>query len=349
MLMTDLVNIWPDIELGMRRFDVFPKFIDNAMTKRTNFGALVSVFMIITAASLCWSEGWRFFHPPVKEQLVAVSDLGEAVSELALSFNITVSLPCVLTHLDVFDVVATPDLNERKSVFKLRLDEYGDPLPPITYPVGCGSCYGANQNDTHCCSSCEDVLSAYQTKEWSIADAMSWDQCKSEIASLSGGEFCRIYGTLPMHSVDGMFHIGPGINVPGRFGHQHDYSVIADKLNLTHHIDYLTLGNYIGPSALDKTRVVQTDKGEMHYRYNLKAVASLLVDGPNVEKGFQYTVNFAEIPVTETGRFGPGIHFFYGFAPVAVMTIPDRPSMALFLARCVSIIGGTFMLGRLID
>jgi hypothetical protein len=73
------------------------------------------------------------------------------------------------------------------------------------------------------------------------------------------------------------------------------------------------------------------------------------VDGPKVEKGFQYTVNFAEIAVTDTGRFGPGLHFFYGFSPVAVMTVPDRPSLALFLARCVSIIGGTFMLGRLVD
>jgi hypothetical protein len=68
-----------------------------------------------------------------------------------------------------------------------------------------------------------------------------------------------------------------------------------------------------------------------------------------VTRGFQYTVNFAEIPVTVKGRFGPGIFFTYTFAPVAVLAMSDRPSFPIYIARCISIVGGTFMIARLID
>jgi hypothetical protein len=65
--------------------------------------------------------------------------------------------------------------------------------------------------------------------------------------------------------------------------------------------------------------------------------------------GFQYTANFAEIPVRQNGRFGPGIFFVYNFAPVAVVSKPDRTNFPIFVARCISIFGGVFMLARLLD
>ena len=74
----------------MLKFDFFPKFIDSAMTKKTNFGAIVSITMVVVSVVLCWSETMNYFFPPVKEQLVSVSDLKGSLSELVISFNFTV-------------------------------------------------------------------------------------------------------------------------------------------------------------------------------------------------------------------------------------------------------------------
>jgi hypothetical protein len=118
---------------------------------------------------------------------------------------------------------------------------------------------------------------------------------------------------------------------------------------LSHEIDHLTFGQTIIESPLDHTKVVQTEAGEFHYRYNLKAVPQVTAIGGETRKAFLYTLNFAEIPVTSRGKFGPGIFFMYSFAPVAVLSREDTVTFTVFLARCVSIIGGTVMIGRLVD
>ena len=333
----------------MLRFDFFPKFIDSAMTKRTNFGAVVSITMVVVAAVLCWSEAANYFFPPLKEQLVSVSDLKGALSELVISFNFTVSVPCVLLHLDVYDIVGKVNNQAMKSLFKTRVDERGNPITTTALAQKCGSCYGAETPDKSCCDSCEDVVAQYQKKRWSIGALMNWSQCREEGVRLDGTERCRAYGSLTVNAIEGGFHLAPGINVWSMGGHQHDLSAFDGALNLSHEIDHVTFGAAVGESPLQNTRVVQTEGGRWHYRYNLKAVPIVQTARGKVTRGFQYTVNFAEIPIEGNGMFGPGIFFQYTFAPVAVMIAPDRVGFAIFVARCVSIVGGTFMLGRLID
>jgi hypothetical protein len=331
----------------MLRLDFFPKFIDSAMTKKTNLGAIISITMIVAAACLCWSETWNYLRPPTKEQLVSVSDLRGALSELVISFNFTISVPCVLLHLDVFDIVGTPNDQAHKSLFKTRVDSAGVALNSTGVAPRCGSCYGA---DGPCCNTSNDIVQAYQQKNWGIGDFGTWAQCREEGVLLDGRERCRAFGSLNVNAIEGSFHLAPGVNVRNQFGHQHDWSPLVDKLNLSHEIDHVTLGASFGESPLDHTRVVQHDPGQVHYRYNLKAVPTVHTTARGkVRRGFQYTVNFAEIPVATRGRFGPGIFFMYTFAPVAVVAGPDRPSFPIYVARCVSIVGGAFMLARLID
>jgi hypothetical protein len=330
--------------------DFFPKFIDSAMIKKTNLGAIISITMIVTATALCLSETYFFIYPPIKEQLVSVSDLRGALSELVISFNVTVSLPCVLLHLDVFDIVGTPNDHARKSLFKKRVDDQGRPIKSNSVAPECGGCYGAETAERKCCNTCEDIVQAYQGKGWGIHDFTTWAQCREEGIDLKGGERCEATGSLNVNAIEGTFHIAPGINVVTQFGHQHDMTPLLDSLNLSHEIDHLTMGASFGESPLDRTRVVQHAPGHVHYRYNLKAVPKVATNprGKTI-RGFQYTVNFAEIPVSGRGRFGPGIFFVYTFAPVAVVAKPDRPSFPIYVARCVSIVGGAFMLARLID
>lgn len=306
--------------------------------------------MVATAIVLCLAETKNFLNPQIKEQLVSVTDLRGALNELVISFNFTVSVPCVLLHLDVFDIVGVSNNQANKHLYKERIDQYGNLITKTSVSSTCGDCYGAQSPNRKCCNTCEDILTAYQEKGWGIDKLATWAQCIEEGISLDGTERCRAFGSLNVNAIEGGFHIAPGINVLNQFGHQHDLSPIADILNLTHEIDHITFGALTEKSPLDGTRVIQQKSGQFHYRYNLKAVPTVkTAKNGKTTRGFQFTVNYAEIPVTSKGRFGPGIFFVYNFAPVAVVSKPDRNSFPIYVARCVSIIGGAFMLGRLID
>jgi len=44
--------------------------------------------------------------------------------------------------------------------------------------VTCGSCYGAHENESDCCNSCDDLLAAYKKKGWDGTDVQQKaEQC----------------------------------------------------------------------------------------------------------------------------------------------------------------------------
>ena len=331
------------------KFDFFPKIIDSEMLKRTNFGAAVSLGMIAVASILIASETINYIHPPIKEQLVSVSDLQGALSEVTISFNFSVAVPCVLLHLDVYDTLGLSNDQSQKNLYKVRIDQNGNEIKPTSIANTCGSCYSANLTEK-CCNTCEDVVRAYQERKWQIVNMSQWEQCREEGIKFDGTEKCKAFGSLHVNAIEGGFHLAPGINVFSNFGHQHDSSPLDKTLNLSHEIDHVTFGSPLGESPIDPTQVIQKEYGKMHYRYNLKAVPTVKTDSSGkTTRGFQYTATYTEIPVKARGRYGAGIFFQYSFAPVAVVSKPTRAGILVFLSRIVSIIGGVFMLGRLID
>ena len=330
-------------------FDFFPKFIDNAMLHKTNFGAIVSILMVLTCSLLCGGEIYNFLYPPIKEDLIPVSEIQSQFAELTISYNITVSTPCALTHLDVFTKIGKVEDPFLKSVFKLRLDSNGNPIQPSPTSKS-GSCYKAETNERKFCSTCEDVINAYQDAGKSIKDMPQWEQCISEGISLKGDEKCQVFGTLNLYPIDGSFHIAPGIN-KDFYQYNHDYSPIADTLNLSHQINSLQFGTPFKKAPLEDKQVIQQKYGKIHYRYDLKIVPTIIINEENVKtRGYQYTVNYAELPVTDDNeKLGPGIFFVYHFAPIAVVRKPDRVAIIILLARIVSIAGGAYFLAKLID
>jgi hypothetical protein len=266
-----------------------------------------------------------------------------------ISFNITISLPCVLAHLDAFAIVGIQNDEPQKSLMKARVDHQGRFIKSTAVAPKCGSCWGSETDDRKCCNTCEDVVEGYQNKGWGLENFTQWSQCQAEGIDIFS-ERCRIYGALRVNPSEGSFHIAPGVNVLGVAGHQHEMTPLLANLNLSHEIDHFTMGASFGRSPLDQTRVVQKNVGQMHYAYRLQVVATVRKSANGiVNRGFQYTVNFGEIPVTRKGRFGPGVFFGYAFTPVAVLAVPDRPSFLVYLARCVAIIGGAFMIARTVD
>lgn len=79
-------------------------------------------------------------------------------------------------------------------------------MQTITDVAKCGSCYGAEVNATHCCTTCQDVIEAYRHKRWN-PNTDSFQQCKDEgyidndNAKLALTEGCQIYGHLEVNRV----------------------------------------------------------------------------------------------------------------------------------------------------
>lgn len=73
----------------------------------------------------------------------------------------------------------------------------------------CGDCYGAKQNETHCCNTCQDVIEAYREKRWN-PDPEKFEQCRrenyvnkeGEAKKLALNEGCQIYGHIEVNRVN---------------------------------------------------------------------------------------------------------------------------------------------------
>jgi len=141
---------------------------------------MISIMMIIAAFALCTSGTSTYIQPLVKKQLVSVSDLRSALSEFVISFNFTISVPGALLHLDVFDIVGTPNDEARWSLFKTRVDINGKLIQSTSVVPRCESCYDAETKEKKCYGRCDDIVEAYQTKHWSIREFASWNQCKAD-------------------------------------------------------------------------------------------------------------------------------------------------------------------------
>lgn len=78
-----------------------------------------------------------------------------------------------------------------------------------TEKPACGSCYGAEFNDTHCCHTCQDVIDAYREKRWN-PEPGKFEQCKrenyvdkeGEAKKLALTEGCQIYGYIEVNRVN---------------------------------------------------------------------------------------------------------------------------------------------------
>lgn len=129
----------------------------------------------------------------------------------------------------------------------------GEPLPDTAVatpavPV-CGSCYGAQENATQCCNTCQEVIEAYRKKRWN-PEVRNFEQCVKEGVSETKGseslalkEGCKIYGHMEVNRMGGSFHIAPGKSFSMNHIHIHDvHPYSSSAFNTTHRINHLSFG-----------------------------------------------------------------------------------------------------------
>jgi endoplasmic reticulum-Golgi intermediate compartment protein 3 len=225
----------------------------------------------------------------------------------------------------------------------------------------CGSCYGAQTNDSQCCNTCQDVIDAYRAKKWN-PNTDDFEQCKhekkldSEHAKKAFDEGCQVFGTLEVNRMSGSFHIAPGKSFSVNHIHVHDVQPFSStKFNTSHRINKLTFGEEFGyglTNPIDFLEVTAKETAIM-YQYYIKIVPTMYVpnDGSHVLHTNQFSVTTHQKSAQSiTGESAmPGVFFSYELSPLMVKITEKSNSFSHFLVNVCGIVGGIFTSMSLID
>ncbi|KAH0795914.1 endoplasmic reticulum-Golgi intermediate compartment protein 3-like [Histomonas meleagridis] len=219
----------------------------------------------------------------------------------------------------------------------------------------CGSCYGALPQGS-CCNSCHDVMVAFKKKGWTYFGADRWEQCIKEGYIDFGQERCRFKGSLKVKRGSGVFHFGLGSNVISSNGktHSHELSSVPLNTSLNHTINKFRVGkklpNFIPPLEKVTVELPKTESdNKWIVAYYLHFVPSKHIGNTEIDS-YRYSVMYSQKHLTNMTRKAlPGIHFYYDFSPMKVITKETRMPLRDFLIRMTGIIGGAFSFAAIID
>lgn len=103
-------------------------------------------------------------------------------------------------------------------------------------------------SDHRCCNTCNELIQAYQRKQWSVNDILrNSTQCihdrAKHFANLGPDEGCMVSGHMLVNKVAGNFHIAQGESIVRDGRHIHQFNpALAPKFNVSHTIHELSFG-----------------------------------------------------------------------------------------------------------
>ncbi|XP_074280154.1 uncharacterized protein LOC141605337 [Silene latifolia] len=359
----------------IKNLDAYPK-INEDFYSRTLSGGLITLVSSLVMFLLFFSELRLYLHAATETQLIVDTSRGET---LRINFDVTFpALPCSIVSIDAMDISGEQHLDVRHDIIKKRIDSHGNVIeskqdgigaPKIEKPLQkhggrlehnetyCGSCYGAEETDDHCCNTCEDVREAYTKKGWAISNPDLLDQCKREgflqKIKEEEGEGCNIYGSLEVNKVAGNFHFAPGKSFHQSGFIVHDLLAFQkDSFNISHKINRLAFGDYYPGvvNPLDGVEWTHSTPNGM-YQYFLKVVPTVYTDlsGHAIQSNqFSVTEHFKS---ASAGHFSslPGVFFFYDLSPIKVTFKEGHVSFLHFLTNVCAIVGGVFTVSGILD
>jgi hypothetical protein len=99
-----------------------------------------------------------------------------------------------------------------------------------------------------CCNTCNELIQAYQRKQWSINEILrNSTQCihdrAKHFANLGEDEGCMVSGRMLVNKVAGNFHIAQGESIVRDGRHIHQFNpALAPKFNVSHTVHSLSFG-----------------------------------------------------------------------------------------------------------
>ncbi|KAL8136925.1 hypothetical protein V2J09_002926 [Rumex salicifolius] len=360
----------------IRNLDAYPK-INEDFYSRTLSGGLITLVSSFIMMLLFFSELRLYLYAATETQLLVDTSRG---GTLRINFDVTFpALPCSILSVDAMDISGEQHLDVIHDIIKKRIDSHGTVIesrpdgigaPKIEKPLQkhggrlehnetyCGSCFGAEDSDDHCCNTCEDVRESYRKKGWALTNPDLIDQCKREgflqRIKDEDGEGCNIYGFLEVNKVAGNFHFAPGKSFQQSGVHVHDLLTFQkDSFNITHKINRLSFGDYI-PGVMNPLDGVEWTHGSPNgmYQYFLKVCVEIVFNqircSHNQFEHFSVTEHFRS---SAAGVFQtlPGVFFFYDLSPIKVIFTEQNVSFLHFLTNVCAIVGGVFTVSGIID
>ncbi|KAK8580320.1 hypothetical protein V6N12_070598 [Hibiscus sabdariffa] len=333
----------------LKNLDVYPK-INEDFYSRTLSGGVITIVSTIVMSLLFFSELRLYVHPVIETKLVVDTSRGET---LRINFDVTFpAVACSVLSLDAIDISGEQHLDVKHDIVKKRLDAHGNVIevrpdgigtPKIEKPLQrhggrlehnetyCGSCYGAEESDDHCCNSCEDVHDAYRSKGWAFSNPNMIDQCKREgfLQKIKDeeGEGCNIYGSLEVNKVAGNFHFVPGKSFDESTIHLNDSQAFQkDSFNVKRSpIVFICVVPTVYSDVSGHT--IQSNQFSVTEHYK------------GAEKG-------ADIGFIDTTT---GVFFIYDLSPIKVTFTEQHASFLHFLTNVCAIVGGVFTVAGIID
>lgn len=318
---------------------MFPK-VDQEFTIQTDRGGVASLVAFGLIALLCLAEtiSWFGANRATTEHVAVDTSLGR---KMRVNLNITFpALACEDLHVDVMDVAGDSQLNIDNTLTKTRLRLDGRPTgrqEQVDSNLGqkrqseidrvlamelpdnyCGPCYGAQQADTDCCNSCDELLAAYGKKKWKTDMIITTsEQCiregrhKTEPKRMTKGEGCNLVGYMTINRVAGNFHVAMGEGVERNGRHIHTFQPDdTQNFNASHIIHHLSFGlppveggklNSNSPLAQEHPlngvrKIVDKERGTTGlFQYFIKVVPTTSISKNNERQetnGFFFTERF---------------------------------------------------------
>lgn len=349
--------------------------VASEFSSSSEVGRKLSIAGYVVMALLVLSEFFTFLRVEEREHMVVDTSLGQ---QLNISMNVTFhALTCAEVHLDAMDVAGDYHPYMEQHIRKQRLNPDGSKIDhePVLERANvyedkastpdCGSCYGAQRDDTECCNTCDELLRAYSRIGWSTTEVKSRaPQCEGREQRAQKGEGCNLYGWIEVNKVGGNFHVALGESTvrDGRFIHQFN-PTDAPKFNVSHTIHSLAFGpRYPGmASPLDGMKKVCTGSTGL-YQYFVKLVPTLYLHAPGVDPvrtiRYSFTHRFRPLKLDDrqlaqqlhdhhaharahspTAQL-PGVFWVYDLSAFMVQVTTHRPTFSHFLVRVCAIVGG---------
>ncbi|XP_028142557.1 endoplasmic reticulum-Golgi intermediate compartment protein 3 isoform X1 [Diabrotica virgifera virgifera] len=352
----------------LRRFDAYPKTLEDVRIQ-TYGGGAITIVSIIIMTLLFWSEFLNYMTPDVTEELFVDTSRSPNI-QINIDFIIP-KISCDFLALDAMDSSGEQHLEIDHNVYKRRLDLEGKPIAdpnkinitisknttqPSTNKTECGSCYGAADR---CCNTCEEVKEAYRERKWALDNIESISQCKdekySEKLKTAFTQGCQIYGSLIVNRVSGSFHIAPGESFSVSHLHVHDVQPFSSsEFNTSHRIRHLSFGDRIESHTHNPLKDIEVfaSEGSTMFQYYLKIVPTAYVrrDGTIISSNQFSVTKHQKVVSIVSGESGmPGIFFQYELSPLMVKYSEKERSFGHFITNLCAIIGGVYTVAGLLD
>uniref|UniRef100_A0A7G3AGZ8 Endoplasmic reticulum-Golgi intermediate compartment protein 3 n=2 Tax=Lutzomyia longipalpis TaxID=7200 RepID=A0A7G3AGZ8_LUTLO len=343
-------------------------------------GAIVTIISSLIIGIMIIMEVNAYLTPNVSEELFV-----DTTRSHKLQINLDIVVPkisCNYLSVDAMNTAGEQHLHIEHSIYKRRIDLNGNnitgdepvkelittakdkiaekvvsssstEMPQINTTQTCGSCYGAAQNESQCCNTCQEVIDAYRAKRWNPVPE-DFVQCQNEKMSSRTHsdnalkEGCQIYGTMEVNRMGGSFHIAPGQSFSINHVHIHDVQpYTSSSFNTSHTIKHLSFGeriNFANTHPLDELHVA-ADEGAMMFQYYIKIVPTLYIkrSGEAVHTNQFSVTRHQKVVSIITGESGmPGIFFSYELSPLMVKYTETENSIGHLATNICAIVGGIY-------